>query len=184
MKKIISVSLGDSSLDSHFRTRFLGESFQVSRVGTDGDVKRAVQFIREAREDADVIGLGRVHEHYTVGTDTFIRPETRKLERIADSTPVTTGARLREIVQEWTLRTAQAELGNIFNNARVLFLSGTLNYRLASVMAEFTDNLSFADPIAQFGLPNLLHSLGALELYASGTHPILRFQGGKSCSPR
>ena len=180
MKKIISVSLGDSSLDSHFRTRFLGESFQVSRVGTDGDVKRAVQFIREAREDADVIGLGRVHEHYTVGTDTFIRPETRKLERIADSTPVTTGARLREIVQEWTLRTAQAELGNIFNNARVLFLSGTLNYRLASVMAEFTDNLSFADPIAQFGLPNLLHSLGALELYASGTHPILRFQGGKS----
>ena len=180
MKKIISVSLGDSSLDSHFRTRFLGESFQVSRVGTDGDVKRAVQFIREAREDADVIGLGRVHEHYTVGTDTFIRPETRKLERIADSTPVTTGARLREIVQEWTLRTAQAELGNIFNNARVLFLSGTLNYRLASVMAEFTDNLSFADPIAQFGLPNLLHSLGALELYASGTHPILRFEGGKS----
>jgi predicted amino acid dehydrogenase len=180
MKKIVSVSLGDSSLDSHFRTRFLGETFQLSRVGTDGDVKRAVQLIREAREDADVIGLGRVHEHYTVGTDTFIRPETRKLEKIAGATPVTTGARLREIVQEWTLRSAQAELGSIFNNARVLFLSGALNYRLASVMAEFTDNLSFADPIAQFGLPNLLHSLGALELYASGTHPILRFEGGKS----
>ena len=183
MKKIVSVSMGDSSLDTRFKTRFLGESFQVSRIGTDGDAKRAAKLIKEARDAAQAIGLGRVREHYTVGTDHFVRPETRKLEKVAGSTPVTTGARLREIVQEWTLRSAQTELGNIFNNARVLFLSGARNYRLASVMSEYTDNLSFADPVAQFGLPNILHSLEALERYASGTHPILRFEGGKSRIP-
>ena len=64
-----------------------------------------------------------------------------------------------------------------------MFLSGALNYRLAAVMAELTDNLSFADPVAQFGLPGLLHSLGALELYAAGTHPILRFEGRKALMP-
>jgi predicted amino acid dehydrogenase len=183
MKKVVSVSLGDSSLDSRFRTCFLGESFQVSRIGTDGDAKRAARLIRESRDSADAVGLGMVREHYTVGTDRFIRPETRRLEKAAGDTPVTTGAKLREIVQEWTLRTAQTELGNVFNNARVLFLSGALNYRLASVMAEFTDNLSFADPVAQFGLPGLLHSLDALELYAAGTHPILRFEGGRALIP-
>ena len=183
MKKVVSVSLGDSGLDARFRTRFLGETFQVSRIGTDGDSNRARQLIRESCGEVDALGLGRVREHYTVGTDHFVRPETRKLEKAAGDTPVTTGARLREIVQEWTLRTAQAELGNIFNNARVVFLSGALNYRLASVMSEFTDNLSFADPVAQFGLPNLLHSLGALELYASGTHPILRFESSRKLIP-
>jgi predicted amino acid dehydrogenase len=183
MKKVVSVSLGESDLDSRFRTRFLGETFQVSRIGTDGDAKRAARLIREWREEVDAIGLGMVREHYTVGTDHFVRPETRKLEKLAGDTPVTTGAKLREIVQEWTLRSAQAELGNIFNNARVLFLSGALNYRLASVMAEFTDNLSFADPVVQFGLPNLLHSLGSLELYASGTHPIRRVEGVKALIP-
>ena len=183
MKKVVSVSLGDSSLDSRFRPRFLGETFQISRIGTDGDAKLALQLIGEARDKADAIGLGRVREHYTVGTDRFIRPETRRLEKAAGTTPVTTGAKLREIVQEWTLRSAQAELGNTFNNARVLFLSGALNYRLASVMSEYTDNLSFADPVAQFGLPNLLHSLGALEMYAAGTHPMLRFEGPKPLIP-
>ena len=183
MKKVISISLGPGELDCDFRQRFLGETVQIMRVGTDGDARRAAQLIREWRDQVDAIGLGRVREHYTVGTDHFIRPETRKLEKLAGETPVTTGSRLREIVQEWTLRSAQTELGNIFNNAKVLFLSGTLNYRLASIMSEFTDNLSFADPISQFGLANLLHSLQALELYAAGSHPVLRFESGRELVP-
>lgn len=183
MKKVVSISLGPASLDNQFKTRFLGESFQVSRIGTDGDALQAAQLVSEKREEVDTIGLGMVREHYTVGTDHFTRPETRKLEELAGHTPVTTGANLREIVQEWTVRSAQLELGNIFNNAKVLFLSGTINYRLASVLSEYTDNLTFADPVAQFGLPNLLHSLRALELYASGSHPILRFESGKGLVP-
>lgn len=183
MKKIDSISLGSPDQDYTFKTRFLGETFQVSRTGTDGDTRQAAKLIEQAREQVDAIGLGMVREHYTVGTDHFVRPETRKLEKLASPAPVTTGARLREIVQEWTLRSAQMELGNIFNNARVLFLSGTLNYRLASILSEFTDNLTFADPVAQFGLPNLLHSLRALELYAAGSHPILRFEGSKELVP-
>jgi predicted amino acid dehydrogenase len=183
MKHIVSISLGSSSLDYSFKTRFLGENFTVERQGTDRDAKQAAQLIKEKRADADAIGLGMVREHYTVGTDHFVRPETRKLEKLSSDTPITTGARLREIVQEWTLRSAQMELGNIFSNARVLFLSGTINYRLASILSEFTDNLTFADPVAQFGLPNLLTSLRALELYATGSHPILRFESGKDLVP-
>ena len=148
MKKIVSISLGPDSLDYNFRTRFLGESFQVSRTGTDGDAGQAAQLVTARRDEVDALGLGMVREHYTVGTDRFIRPETRKLEKLAGDTPITTGARLREIVQEWTVRSAQLELGNIFNNAKVLFLSGTLNYRLASILSEYTDNLTFADPVA------------------------------------
>ena len=183
MKKIVSISLGPSDLDSKFKTRFLGENFQVSRDGTDGDTGKAADLIKEIHSEADAVGLGMVREHYTVGTDRFIRPETRKLEKLTGDIPVTTGAKLREIVQEWTVRSAQLELGNIFNNAKILFLSGTLNYRLASILSEYTDNLTFADPVAQFGLPNLLHSLRALELYAAGSHPILRFESGKDLVP-
>lgn len=183
MKKVVSISLGRSDMDTQFKTRFLGERFQVSRIGTDGDVARASQLIVEAREGVDAIGIGRVREHYTVGTEHFTQAETRKLEKLAGFVPVTTGVKLREIVQEWTVRSAQLELGNIFNNARVLFLSGVLNYRLASVLAEYTDNLNFADPVAQFGLPTLLRSLRALELYASGSHPVLRFESGKDLLP-
>jgi len=183
MKKVVSVSLGSRERDYSFRSEFLGQRFQVARVGTDGDSRKAGQLLGQLRHEADTLGLGMVRDHYTVGTSRYTEGETRKLEEEARDTPVTTGRKLREIVQEWTLRTAQAELGDVFSNARVLFLSGAHSYRLASILAESTDNLSFADPIVQFGIPRLLHTLDALELYAAGSHPILRVKSGKELIP-
>ena len=183
MKKIVSVSLGPESLDCKFRTEFLGQKFTVERVGTNGSVSKAADLIRGNSGQVNAIGLGQVRDHYSLGTNYFSQQGTRKLEKLAGETPVTTGARLREIVQEWSLRSAQAELGNIFNNAKVLFLSGSTHYRLARVMSEYTQNLSFADPVLQFGAPNMLHSLRALELYAGGSHPLLRVGVGQSHLP-
>ena len=179
MKTVVSISLGPGSLDCDFRTRFLGHNFRVVRVGTDNDSRAAGNLVKEWRDRVDAIGLGMVHDHYWVGTNQFHQKDTARLEQLAGDTLVTTGARLREIVQEWSLRMAQEQLGQFFNNAKVLFMSGTTNYRLASVMAEFTQNLSFADPVLQFGTPNLLHSLQALELYAAGSQPLLRLGPGK-----
>jgi predicted amino acid dehydrogenase len=183
VKKVVSVSLGSKERDYRFRTQFLGERFQVTRRGTDGDPKAAARLLEELRGKTDAFGLGMVRDHYTVGTSRYTEAETRKLEQAAGETPVTTGGKLREIVQEWTLRSTQAELGNIFSNAKVLFLTGAHSYRLAAILAESTDNLSFADPIVQFGIPNLLHTLDALELYAAGSHPILRLENGKELIP-
>jgi len=184
MKNVISISLGQDSFDCDFRANFLGQRFHVTRRGTNGDRRAAAQLIREAADQADVIGLGMVADHYSVGTNYFRQVGTRKLEEQAGAVPVSTGARLREIVQEWSVRSAQVELGRIFNNARVLFMSGTTNYRLASVVSEYTENLSFADPVLQFGAPNLLHSLRALELYAAGSHPLLKYAGSRTRIPQ
>ena len=183
MKKVVSISLGPGSLDCDFRTRFLGQNFHVVRVGTDNDFTAAGNLVTEWRERVDAIGLGMVRDHYWVGTNQFHQKDTARLEQLAGDTLVTTGARLREIVQEWSLRMAQEKMGQFFNNAKVLFMSGTTNYRLASVMAEFTQNLSFADPVLQFGTPTVLHSLQALELYAAGSRPLLRFSPGKGVLP-
>ena len=37
------------------------------------------------------------------------------------------------------------------------------NHKLAMSMSEYTDNLQFADPLLQLGVPKLLTSLDALE---------------------
>ena len=52
----------------------------------------------------------------------------------------------------------------------MLFFSGLANQKLAMAMAEYTENLLFADPLLQLGVPKLLTSLDALGLYASGAH--------------
>ena len=40
-------------------------------------------------------------------------------------------------------------------------------------MSEYTQNLQFADPLLQLGVPKLLTSLDTLELYTSGAHYVL-----------
>ena len=46
MKNVISISLGSSSQDFEFTTRFLGQQLHVRRLGTDGSMAKAVKLLQ------------------------------------------------------------------------------------------------------------------------------------------
>ncbi len=170
MKTVIGISLGASSQDFEFNTTFLGEALHVKRLGTNGSLAKATKLIKSWDKRAAAIGLGVLKDSYKAGSHRFIEKDSAKLRSVAAKAPITMGGPLGDILQEWALRHAQVALGHYFNNARVLFFSGLTNYKLAMSMAEYTDNLKFADPLNQLGVPKLLTSLQALQLYASGAH--------------
>ena len=170
MKHVVSISLGSSTQDFDFVTHFLGEQLHVRRIGSNGSVSAAVKLIREWEKKAAAIGLGVLKDHYKVGSRRFIDKDSAKLKAVAKHVPVTTGGRLGDIFQEWAVRHAQTHMGSFFNNSRVLFFSGMADFKLASCLAEYTSNLQFADPLLQLGVPKLLGSLEALNLYSRGAH--------------
>lgn len=173
MKTVISVSLGASEYDYHLETEFLGQSFRIIRIGTDGDLSKAEAVLESVHDQADAIGLSMVHDHYEVGPERIEHPDTARLEAWVTDKPVTTGAGLRGILQEWAVRHTQSELGHFFDNARVLFLNGQAGYRIAKALSEHTENLLFADPYTDFCVPRLLTSLKQLETYTSLTTSIV-----------
>ncbi len=170
MKKVVSISLGASDQDFEFIAPFMGQQISVQRLGTNASTARAVKLLKHWQKHADVLGLGIVKDSYSVGTRHYINKDSARLTRIVKRIPVTTGGRLNDILQEWALRHVQGKLGHYFNNARVLFFSGMTHYKLALCMMEYTQNLQFADPLLQFGVPKLINSLDDLALYASGAH--------------
>jgi len=170
MKNVISISLGAKSQDFDFKTRFMGVDMRVRRRGTNGSMAEAVKLARYWDKRASAIGLGLVKESGHIGAHRAVEQDGAKLQAVARSVPVTTGARLGEIFLEWAVRHTQLELAHYFDNARVLFFSGMAHQRLATSMSEYTDNLQFADPLLQLGVPKLLTSLDALNVYASGAH--------------
>ncbi|GAA3929929.1 dehydrogenase [Litoribacillus peritrichatus] len=174
MKKIINVSLGSSDQDYEFTTHFLDEEFIIKRIGTDGNETEAWEQLQRLQSKCDVMCVGMVPDDYSVGEYKFENAGTKKLTRVVTRVPVTTGAKLRHILQCSAIRYAQKELGNYFNNNKVLFLSGMANYEMATLMAEYTPNLKFADPIIQAGIPKMLKSVSALDLYARGRYNINR----------
>ena len=170
MKNVISISLGSISQDFDFKTRFLGDEMRVRRLGTNGSMTKAVRLARYWDKRADAIGLGLVKDSGRLGAGRVVEQDSARLESVATHVPVTTGTRLGEIFLEWAVRHTQIELAHYFDNTKVLFFSGIANQKLAMSMAEYTENLQFADPLLQLGVPKLLTSLDGLGLYASGAH--------------
>ncbi len=170
MKKVIGVSLGAGDQDFAFSARFLGQKLDVRRLGTNGSAASAVKLLKHWERHADAIGLGVVKDSYAVGSRRYVEKDSARMTSAVTRIPITTGGRLNDILQEWALRHVQIKLGDYFNNARVLFFSGMTNYKLATAMSEYTQNLEFADPLLQLGVPKLLTSLDAVELYTSGAH--------------
>ncbi|WP_225315057.1 dehydrogenase [Marinobacter confluentis] len=174
MKTIVSVSQGSSEFDYDLETEFLGQLFRIIRIGTDGDLSRAEAMLESVHPRADAIGLSMLRDHYQVGGAQLRHPITARLEACVPDKPITTGAGLRAILQEWAVRHTQSELGHFFDNARVLFMDGQAGYRIARALSEHTENLFFADPYIDFGVPRLLTSLKQLETYTLLTAPVLR----------
>ncbi len=175
MKTVVGISLGAGDQDFAFSTQFLGQKFNVRRVGTNASTARAVKLLKHWEQHADAIGLGIVKDSYTVGSRRYVEKDSAAMKHAVTRVPVTTGGRLSDILQEWALRHVQLKLGNYFNNAKVLFFSGRTNYKLALAMSEYTQNLEFADPLLQLGVPKMLTSLAALELYTTGAHYVLEW---------
>ena len=184
VKQIISISLGPSSGDYEFDTEFLGQDFNIKRFGTDGDIDKTVEMLLKWEKSADAIGLGGMKFPDEIGFRGSTAKHTEKFDMLSSriQTPVTMGRTLRNVAYEWSLRHIEFQFGNYFNNARVLFLSGMSNYGIAKVMSEFTDNLSFADPVLENGISKLLTSLKDLEMYAGGVHEVLKWVPGKRFS--
>jgi predicted amino acid dehydrogenase len=177
MKKIVNISLGPADDDYEFSTQFIGQDFHITRFGVNRDTDKAAALLLDWDGKADAIGLSGVRFPSPIGPRWLIEKNKSKIKRLKASikTVLTTGDTLRNVAFEWSLRHIEFKFGNYFKNSRVLFLSGLANYRIAKVMAEFTDNLTFADPLIENGVSKLLTSLKDLERYATGVHELLKW---------
>ncbi len=184
MKQIVNISLGPSNDDYEFKGKFLDHNFYIRRFGTDGNLEKAEDLLLQWNKKADAVGLGYVKFPYTIGPG-ILNKETKELQKLGSQLqiPVTTGDTLRSVAHEWSLRHLQFQFGgNYFTNARVFFFSGMVNSTIAKVMSEYTDNLTFADPVLENGIPKFLNSIKDLELYAGGIHGVLQWVPSKRFS--
>lgn len=182
MKRIIQISLGSSLDDYEFETKFLDQSFNVQRFGTDGDVDQASDLLLQWNKNADAIALGSVGLTNATGSKAGPNKALAKLLKLGSQlqTPVTSGDTLRRVGHEWSLRHIQFKFGNnYFNNARVFFFSGVTSLSIARLMAEYTENLRFADLLLESGVPKFINTLKDLNLYAAHLRRALNWIPGK-----
>jgi predicted amino acid dehydrogenase len=166
---VVNISLSDHGRDFDTSVEFLGTSFRIVRVGTDGSVKKAIEELRKWAGEADAIGVSGVHDARVGGT---LKGDPSSLREAVDATTgavVTDGHRLRDVLQEWTIRHLAGEMPGYFANARVVVLGGRNHYRTTRVLSENTQNLRFADPAVEYGLPTIPSSFAVFERFVSAS---------------
>jgi len=177
MRRVISISVGTSKRDYEFQTKFLGKEITVKRIGCDGDMDELVERMYDWEGEVDVIGLAGVRFSSEIGLEQkLIRRRAAMLKELSTQlkVPVTTGEMFRHVSQEWAARYIQFKFKDYFTNQKILFMSGLVNYNLANVLATYTDNIVYADPFFDSGIPKFINSMKNLELYGKKIYGLMR----------
>jgi hypothetical protein len=119
---VVNVSLSGPELDYDVGATLLGQTFRLVRRGTSGDVAAAVGVVEQWREVASAFAISGVREARAVGLFSGDDAEVDEIRAACDEVPVTDGELLTDVLQEWAIRTVQAQLPGYFTNARTLVL--------------------------------------------------------------
>jgi predicted amino acid dehydrogenase len=166
---VVNISLSGHERDYDESVEFLGSTFRIVRVGTGGSVKRAEEELRTWSGRAAAIGVSGVHDAMVSGTLKGDPASLRKAADEATGAVVTDGHRLRNVLQEWTIRNLAGEMPGYFANARVVVLGGRNHYRSTRVLSESTHNMHFADPAVEYGLDDIHTPFAAFERFVSAS---------------
>jgi hypothetical protein len=145
MKRVVSVSLGSSSRDHRASATFLGEEFDISRVGTDGKLDAAIAMVRELDGHVDAIGLGGIDVYLYAGRHRYALRDGLRLLQAAKVTPIVDGSGLKNTLEREAVRFMQDELGIDLHGKRVLMVSALDRFGMAQALVDAGADVLFGD---------------------------------------
>jgi hypothetical protein len=166
MKKIVSVSLGSSTRDHHVDVEWLGERFDISRIGFDGSLDRAIAKLHELDGTVDAIGLGGIDVYLYAGTKRYALRDGLRMLAAVKQTPVVDGSGLKNTLERETVRRLQSDGVLDFRGLPVLMVSALDRFGMAQALVEAGAQVTFGDFIFALGIDKPVTSLHEFEALA------------------
>ncbi|HIE38480.1 MAG TPA: quinate 5-dehydrogenase [Anaerolineales bacterium] len=173
MKRAVSISLGSSSRDKQVRLTLMGEEITIERIGTDGDVQRAIQLYNELDGKVDAFGVGGIDLGFNVAGRYYPLHSAKKLVAGVRQTPVVDGGGLKHTLERRLASFIEQQIGDQIQSKRVLIPSGVDRYGSVLSFAEAGYELLIGDLGFALGLPIPIRSLRSLHLLARVLLPVL-----------
>ncbi|MEW6173364.1 MAG: quinate 5-dehydrogenase [Bacillota bacterium] len=172
MKKVVSVSLGSSKRDHTVTVDLLGERFEISRRGTDGDLEKAVALLRELDGNVDAIGLGGIDVYLVARKRRYPIKDGLKLLNALKVTPACDGSGLKNTLERQVVNQLFQE-GILRKGQRVLLVSAVDRFGMAEALVQNGAKVIFGDLIFGLGIPIPVRSLFTISVLAALILPIL-----------
>ncbi len=173
MKRVVSVSLGSPKGDFRTSATLLGQEVEISRVGTNGDLRRYAELVRELDGNVDAIGLGGIDLYLYAGDRRYTIRDAARLAANAKVTPVVDGSGLKNTLERETFEWIQREGVMDFSDKKVLVVCGVDRFGMAESAARLARSVVFGDLMFNCGVPIPIKSYGGLMLVARTFLPMV-----------
>ncbi|MFZ5981267.1 MAG: quinate 5-dehydrogenase, partial [Candidatus Zixiibacteriota bacterium] len=150
----------------------LGERFEISRRGTDGDLEKAVALLRELDGNVDAIGLGGIDVYLVARKRRYPIKDGLKLLNALKVTPACDGSGLKNTLERQVVNQLFQE-GILRKGQRVLLVSAVDRFGMAEALVQNGAKVIFGDLIFGLGIPIPVRSLFTISVLAALILPIL-----------
>lgn len=173
MKRVVSISIGSSTRNKTAEVEILGEKFIIERIGTDGDLKKAIELIKELDGKVDAFGMGGIDLYLSAGNKRYIIKDALPLKNAAKITPIVDGSGLKNTLERKVIKYIQKKGIVDLKGKKVLIVSAMDRFGMAQTFSEEGAKLIIGDLIFALGIPIPLHSLKLLYGLAAILAPII-----------
>ncbi len=162
MKHVVSVSIGSSTRDHSVTTELLGIPFEISRRGTDGDLRRAKEVLKELDGKVDAIGLGGLDVYLYSKTKRYALRDGLKLLKLVQQTPVVDGSGLKNTLEREIIRMLTNDERIPLKGKKVLMVCALDRFGMAGALEEAGAKVTYGDLIFSLNLDQPILSLDEL----------------------
>lgn len=173
MKKIVSVSLGSSKRDHKVSLSILGEEIIIERIGTDGDINKAIEKIKELDGRVSAIGLGGIDLYFIIGKKRYTVKDALKMAKAATKTPIVDGSLVKDTLERKTVQLLNEVLPGGIKDKKVLLPSAVDRFGMAETFHNMGAKILIGDFMFALGIPIPIYSIKLLKVLAYVLLPIL-----------
>lgn len=173
MKRIVSVSLGSSKRDHRAEVEFFGEKVVVERIGTNGDLPKAIQLVRALDGEVAAFGMGGIDLYLFAGDKRFTIRDAARIAKAARKSPILDGSGLKNTLERRVVHFLAEELRLKLKDKTVLMVSAVDRFGMAEAFHEAGCRMIFGDLIFALGIPIPIRTLRNLQRLATLILPVI-----------
>jgi hypothetical protein len=173
VKRIVSVSIGSRDRDHKTVLSILGEEMQIERIGTDGDIARAIEIIKELDGQVDAFGMGGIDLYMAGAGKRYVFRDARRIAAAAKKTPLVDGTSLKSTLEYRVVKYTEEVEKIPIAGKKVLVVCAIDRIGMGQAFEELGCQMTYGDLIFGLGVPIELHSLAWVKRLGRVLMPII-----------
>lgn len=177
MKKIISISVGSSARDHITRHTFLGQECEISRLGTNGDFKKAIQLYKDLDGKVDAFGIGGVEFFLQVEDKKYYFRDVKRIRNAIKISKAGDGNGVKGLLEKRAFEYLEKYLNEkedrSLKGLPALKTTVVERYSMGKAMVDAGLDVTFGDFMFALGLPIAINKLSTARLVAATLLPVI-----------